>query len=369
MTFSTKPIPDRISSDMAEISDTIQRALAGAGLSGLPEPTRASSRPFFGRKLPQASKLISLPNRGTAAAEQVYPGQFTSHSYEGPVRSLEYKLYVPSSYAARTSEPFPLILMLHGCTQSPDDFAAGTRMNELAEKHGFLVAYPAQAVAANGSKCWNWFRAEDQQRDAGEPSLIAGMTREIAARYRVDARRIFVAGLSAGAAMAVVLGATYPELYAGVGAHSGLAHGAAHDVTSALTAMRNGSPGTTRTNARSIQPAQASSAASMPTIVFHGDSDKTVDVKNGVRIVEHATRNGKNNSPFNVAVEQGVVANGGAFTRTVYAVGKRPVVEYWLLHGSGHAWSGGSSKGSFTDARGPDASSAMVRFFYATTQM
>ena len=238
-------------------------------------------------------------------------------------------------------------------------------MNFLAEKHGFLVAYPAQAVAANGSKCWNWFRAEDQRRDRGEPSLIAGVTREIAAHYRIDERRIFVAGLSAGAAMAVVLGATYPELYAGVGAHSGLAHAAAHDVPSALAAMRNGSPAT---NGPQVHPQEKSGVGSIPTIVFHGDGDKTVDIKNGIRIVEHAFRSARNRSGLRVSVEKGVSANESRFTRTVYADGDRPMVEYWLLHGAGHAWAGGSSNGSFTDPGGPDASSAMIRFFYSQLQ-
>ena len=378
------------SSDVAGISGTIERALAAAGLSGSPGALRAGTptvgktrsnaspgsgnattsfskvldKGMFATKLPRASLLSSMPRGGTAPAEQTYPGQFTSRTYKGPAGALDYKLYVPVSYAARASESFPLIVMLHGCRQSSDDFAAGTRMNELAEKHGFLVAYPAQTVSANGSKCWNWFRAEDQRRDTGEPSLIAGITREVAAHYRIDQRRIFVAGLSAGAAMAVVLGATYPELYAGVGAHSGLAHRAAHDVPSALAAMRNGSAESTGTKAQRVRSPQASDARSVPTIVFHGDGDKTVDVKNGIRIVEQATISGKERG-LRMAVEQGVAAGGGRFTRTIYAEGKRPIVEYWLLHGAGHAWSGGSSQGSYTDAHGPDASSAMVRFFYS----
>ena len=385
-----KPLNESIPArNVAGISDVIERALAAAGLGGSTAPMQPASHTLgqtlsnpdlnpgrfsaspdnvmgkhpLGRTPPRRLDPFAGQGAGTAPAKQGYPGEFTSHSYRGPTGALDYKLYVPTSYAARTSESFPLIVMLHGCTQSPDDFAAGTRMNVLAEKHGFVVAYPAQAVSKNGSKCWNWFRSEDQQRDAGEPSLIAGVTHEVAARFRIDERRIFVAGLSAGAAMAVVLGETYPELYAGVGAHSGLARGTAHDVPSALAAMRGGGPA--RTGTSTASPSPRSGARLMPTIVFHGDRDKTVDVKNGVEIVERATAIGKNRVDWNVTVEHGVGENEGRFTRTIYADGNRPLVESWLLHGAGHAWSGGSSNGSFTEAHGPDASSAMIQFFYS----
>jgi poly(hydroxyalkanoate) depolymerase family esterase len=260
----------------------------------------------------------------------------------------------------------PLVVMLHGCKQSPDDFAAGTRMNELAEQHGFLVAYPAQAANANGSKCWNWFRAEDQGRDCGEPSLIAGITREIAAQYHVDQRRIFVAGLSAGAAMAVILGATYPELYAAVGVHSGLPYGAAHDVASAFSAMKEGagqSPASMRFTLSRTQRPLLSHA--VPTIVFHGDGDHTVAASNGAAIVE-AMVSVPGQESLKVTTQGGVAPAGRKYSRTVYtdAAGEL-AVEHWVVHGAGHAWAGGSAAGSFTDPAGPDASAEMLRFFYA----
>ena len=211
-------------------------------------------------------------------------------------------------------------------------------------------------------------------RDAGDPSLIASIAREVMSEYRVDAQRVFVAGLSAGAAMAVILGATYPELFAAVGAHSGLPYGAAHDMPSAFAAMHGGG-GTGSTGplaGLSDLPGMASMRAArpaaptrlVPTIVFHGDADHTVALRNGAEIVAQAT--GAAQAGLRKSVQQGASADGRTYERTVFAdAADRPVVEQWVLHGAGHAWSGGSPNGSYTDANGPDASAEMVRFFYA----
>jgi poly(hydroxyalkanoate) depolymerase family esterase len=240
--------------------------------------------------------------------------------------------------------------MLHGCTQSPDDFAAGTRMNFLAEEQNCFVVYPEQPSGANQAKCWNWFRTGDQQRDGGEPSLIAGITRQIMRDYSIDPKRVYVGGLSAGGAAAAIMGATHADLYAAVGIHSGMVCGAASDLPSAFVAMRQGGGSETIADGR----------LPVPTIVFHGDRDTTVHPNNGDRIVEQSA---KATSP-KTKVLSGRVPHGHAYTRTILTdADGRTISEHWNVHGAGHAWSGGSPAGSYTDPQGPDATREMLRFF------
>ena len=279
---------------------------------------------------------------------------FFTRSYSGAAGARSYKLYVPESYAG---EAVPLVVMLHGCTQDPDDFAAGTRMNALAEEHGFLVAYPAQSGSANMQKCWNWFQAADQQRGQGEPSIIAGITQQVIEDYEVDEGRVYVAGMSAGGAMAAIMGAAYPDLYAAVGVHSGLAPGSAHDMPSAFSAMRQGNPGAPMPRAGSNGQAEVP-----PTVIFHGDGDGTVHPRNGDRLLAQLTAT--DGSALKVSTRQGQVPDGHHFTRISYRdADGRSVVERWNVHGLAHAWSGGGRPGSYTDPKGPDASAEMVRFF------
>ncbi len=357
------------SGPMLDVNDIIRRALSSAGMLNHDAAALKTPSATAGAKLRLVRSSLAV---GEVASDSscidawALPGQFVSRSYSNAAGARAYKLYIPKTYAKKR---MPLIIMLHGCTQNPDDFAAGTRMNELADKHAFLVAYPAQSANANGSNCWNWFNVSDQARDRGEPSLIAGITREVASSYRVDEQRIFVAGLSAGAAMAVILGATYPELFAAVGAHSGLPYGAADDVPSAFAAMR-GSSGPifsgrglkSRTSTPRVAPTRAP-----PTIVFHGDHDTTVHADNGSKIVAQAIALGRAQTGcLKKSVQAQVSANGRESTITIYRDSMmRPCIEQWVLHGAGHAWSGGCSNGSYIDERGPDASAEMVRFFLA----
>jgi poly(hydroxyalkanoate) depolymerase family esterase len=281
-------------------------------------------------------------------------GRFIEAIYSNAAGSRSYKLYIPSGYHGQA---VPLVVMLHGCTQSPDDFAAGTRMNVVAEEQTCLVVYPAQASDANPAKCWNWFRPGDQRRDLGEPSLIAGITREVMRDYVVDAQRVYIAGLSAGAAAAAVMGATYPDLYAAIGVHSGLACGAASDLPSAFAAMRQGE---VRSPSRYDGLAAGREAPTVPTIVFHGDRDTTVHPRNG----DHVIAQCKGTTSAHTQVHRGRIAAGHTYTRTVHVdASGRTILEHWEIHGAGHAWSGGSPAGSYTDPRGPDASREMLRFF------
>jgi poly(hydroxyalkanoate) depolymerase family esterase len=284
-------------------------------------------------------------------------GRFAATSYGNQAGSRDYKLYVPSGYR---EQAVPLVVMLHGCTQSPDDFAAGTRMNVLAEERTCLVAYPAQSASANASKCWNWFRPSDQQRGQGEPSLIAGITRQVMRDYAVDAERVYVAGLSAGAAAAAIMGMTYPDLYAAMGVHSGLACGAASDLPSAFAAMQQGETAAGRESDGASH--SVGSRRLVPTIVFHGDRDSTVHPRNGDWVIEQSRATPM--ADLRTTVQQGRVPGGHAYRRTLHADAHgQTVLEHWVIHGAGHVWSGGSPAGSYTDPQGPDATREFLRFF------
>jgi poly(hydroxyalkanoate) depolymerase family esterase len=354
---------DTAAGPLKGVTDTIEDALSTAGLMPCSAPANPGTT-FDGtaREVDAVHTLANAsPDRQAANVEPTttetprpQPGGFLQRSFTSAVGTRAYKVYLPAGYSARSSDSMPMVVMLHGCTQDPDDFAAGTRMNALADEHGFIAVYPAQSTAANAQKCWNWFRPEDQRRDGGEPAIIAGITSEVASTYRIDPRRIFVAGMSAGAAMAVILATTYPDLYAAVGAHSGLAYGVAHDVPSAFRAMR-------------AHDASASSAPrapiTVPAIVFHGDKDRTVNPGNAAAIVRHCVAE-QADSALHEEASRGTAAGGRRFSRKVYADAQEGVLaEHWVVHGAGHAWSGGSAAGTFTDAAGPDASKEMIRFF------
>jgi poly(hydroxyalkanoate) depolymerase family esterase len=307
-----------------------------------------------GSRLPSMQGLLSRLPHGLARMPvsvtkarpgPVAPGRFLDLSYANAAGERTYKLYVP---AGHTGQAVPLIVMLHGGTQSADDFAAGTRMNELAERHGFIVAYPEQSRGANPMGYWNWFQPRDQHRGSGEASLIAGLTEQIVDKHAIDARRVYVAGFSAGGAMAAVMAAAYPDVYAAAGVHSGLPAGAAHDIPSAFAAMAQGAP--------------THGSPPVPLIVFHGDGDPTVDHVNADCLVRAVLPSaGDRQRPLTT---RGRVPGGHEYTRRVYCDRDgTPLVEHWTIHQAGHAWSGGSPYGTYTDPQGPDASTELVRFF------
>jgi len=246
-----------------------------------------------------------------------------------------------------------LLVMLHGGTQDAVAFAAATAMNDLAEDQTFLVAYPEQAHSANAGRYWNWFAPNHQRRDAGEPSLIAGITRHVTDRYGADARRVYVAGFSAGGAMAAVMAAAYPDLYAAAGVHSGLPYAAAGDLVSAFTAMKQGP----------LHPARPA-AHPLPLIVFHGDRDTTVVPANAAGLIDHVLAAGSPGAVPAAVTTGGRVPGGHTYTRTCYQdpVGAT-LAERWTIHQAGHAWSGGVPHGSYTDPHGPSASTEFIRFF------
>ncbi len=355
--------------DARSLQATMDRALAQAGLH-TPSGQRSAAgdavrRLWVGESWVQGGTALKDFLRSSDPPIQPVGerlARMPRHRFNNPAGARDYLLYTPANLP---TGPRPVVVMLHGCTQSAEDFAAGTRMNQLAEQAGVLVLYPEQNAQANVSRCWNWFKPQDQMRDHGEPSLIVGMVQVVVHAHGGDARRVFVAGLSAGAAMAVVLGETYPDVFAAVGAHSGLPHGSAHDVPSAMAAMkggRRGLPGMVRPRA---QPVDAAHPA-VPTIVFHGDRDSTVQQSNGQAIVAWAQQahGGDLANSTLLASHTPGEAGGRRFTRSVYqdAVGHHQI-ESWVLHGAGHAWSGGDVSGSYTDPKGPDASAEMLRFF------
>ncbi|WP_238314077.1 extracellular catalytic domain type 1 short-chain-length polyhydroxyalkanoate depolymerase [Methylobacterium crusticola] len=327
--------------------DAPSAGTAPSGRQGLSETIRSLRERF--PKMGAMPGLAEGLGAGRSAPVPVPEGaRFEERRYAGAAGSRTYKVYVPSGYAGQA---LPLVVMLHGCTQSPDDFAAGTKMNALAEEQTFLVAYPAQPASANMQRCWNWFNAGDQQREGGEPALLAGIARQVVAEFSADPARVYAAGLSAGGAAAAILAATHPDVFAAIGVHSGLACGSARDMPSAFAAMSGGGSA----------PARGAHAA-VPTIVFHGDADRTVNPVNADHVVAQAAPG----AALGRVVTRGRSEGGVAYTCTVQREGDGPaLLEQWVLHGAGHAWSGGSASGSYTDPSGPDASREMVRFFLA----
>lgn len=329
-------------------------------------PAKYVRRCILFRMLP----MLSILSPFAVASSQRSAGTFVAKTLQG----RNYKLYIPPAY--RSTQPVPLLVMLHGCTQTPDDFALGTEMNVYADQHNFIVVYPEQSRSANRGKCWNWFRSEHQVRGRGEPAEIVAIVDQIKDDYAIDDNRVYVAGISAGAAMTVILGATYPDVFAAIGVCSGVTYRASTSVAGSLVVMARGGPDPT------VQGHVAYSAMGdfkrvVPVIVFHGTSDTTVSPKNGDQVIAQWARtnqlvlNGVSDSGIGAtpsAVVRGSVPGGRTFTRYTYTdhTGK-VILQQYMVDGMKHGWSGGSRAGSYTDPQGPRASPIVVEFLLQHT--
>jgi poly(hydroxyalkanoate) depolymerase family esterase len=296
---------------------------------------------------------LEASQRANEASPNVIRSSFDKRSFTCAAGTRNYKLYIPDIEAEAITG---LVIMLHGCTQNPDDFAKGTRMNDIAAREGLLVAYPAQTRSHNGSGCWNWFHQRDQFRDKGEPSILAGITRELMMEFGLTRKQVFVAGLSAGGAMAVIMAETYPDVFSSVGVHSGLPYQSAGNAITAMKAMQGHSSKRTEATQR------VSRTSPVRTIVFHGSADRTVHPSNAKGIVDDVKRH---DAKLNALIQSGNENGRKYMCETLTDTNGRIALENWHIEGAGHAWSGGSRNGTFTDPTGPDASAEMVRFFLA----
>jgi poly(hydroxyalkanoate) depolymerase family esterase len=301
-------------------------------------------------------------------------GTFQQFTYNGSAGSRPYYVYTPANYQPGTA--VPLIVLLHGCTQNPTNFADGTQMNTLADQQQFIVVYPQQTSSYNSLSCWNWFQTAHQSRGSGEPAIIAGITQTVkqaTSQWTIDPNRVYVTGLSAGAAMSVIMGATYPDVFAAIGSASGLEYRAATDQTSANMALSQGGPNPTQ-QGQAAYNAMGSFARVVPTIVFQGTSDYTVYPINGDQTVQqwmqtnHLASGGSYNASFSSpsTTTNGQVPGSGGRAYTIQTWNDNQgneIQAYWRISGMGHAWSGGSSSGSYTDPNGPSATNAMYTFF------
>ncbi|MDQ3928760.1 MAG: PHB depolymerase family esterase, partial [Chloroflexota bacterium] len=323
----------------------------------------------------QPRMAVAAPLANSAQYGTVEAGSFITETYG----DRDYRLYIPAGYQAGT--PLPLLVVLHGCGQDPTSMAVDTHFNVYADQFNFLALYPRQPQSANGTRCWNWFLPEHQQRGAGEPALIAGMTAQVQSRYSVDSRRIFVTGLSAGAAMSVIMGATYPDVYAAIGVSSGIEYGCAYDLASGLAAMSAGGCPDPAANGTKAYNAMGQYKRVVPVILFHGSADAVVVVQNGHNTItqwaqtDDLAADGADNNNIDDVPEgtyPGQVPGGHTYTRYTYndSQNGKIILEKYIIDAMLHAWSGGTldlqnGGDRNVDPLGPDESLIMWEFFAA----
>lgn len=365
---------------LGEATAAIQRALRGErspDVAGLDAKRLEEGRVFDMEpvRAPAVEPADTLPPSNPTSAPDPQPaptrtipgvdgpGLFLKGRHGEAGASRAYRLFVPPGHF---DHPPALVVMLHGCTQDPEDFARGTAMNRHALEQGFFVLYPEQSKKANPMRCWNWFKLSDQARGSGEAALLTSMVEAVVREHQLDRNRIYVAGLSAGGAMAAILAHAYPDVYAAAGVHSGLAAGAAGNVMAAMSVMRHGQSGPV------AMPPRGAQGPVVPVIAFQGDADGTVHPRNGEQLLASVLQNAVAANALSAGeaaapdIGAGASPGGQRFTRSAYRDAQGKVLaEYWELHGAGHAWAGGSPDGSYTDSQGPDASAEMLRFFFS----
>lgn len=344
------------SGNLTEAVASIQAALRGGAPPVRTQDDQSDVIDVEAYEIPETSEVhqaeTAVPEKTAKPIRKppVSGDTFITGSFQNSAGQRNYKLYIPPNVG---DKPLPLVVMLHGCTQDADDFAAGTAMNQAALTQGFYVLYPTQSAKFNPQKCWNWFKHNHQQRGRGEPLILSGMTNEVIRLHNIDTKRVYVAGLSAGGAMAATLASVYPDLYAAVGVHSGLAPGAASSFISALSVMKD-----------PVVPSSVPSGSGIPTIVFHGDRDATVHPDNAQRVIEASVGSSAHVETLQIPSTR----NKHDSTKYVYRNSKKNIIaERWEIHGAGHAWSGGTKNGTYTDQAGPDATTEMLRFFFNHT--
>jgi poly(hydroxyalkanoate) depolymerase family esterase len=328
-------------------------------------------RKLFAAIAAATSLMCFILPRSTFGGSRAYEENFLVGSYENSEGTRPYKLFVPNGYSGE--ETLPLVVVLHGCTQDPDNIAMGTRFNSLANIHNFLVLYPQQTREFNANKCWNWFEPEHQVRGSGEPAIIAGMVDYVRENYKVDSNRVFITGLSAGGAMSTIMGACYPDYFAAIGVHSGLEYKSGTNLETAFSAMSNGGPDPDRQGQLAYQ-CSGSSSRVLPVMVFHGSSDEIVNPVNGLQVIQqfaqmndYADDGVDNDSISSTPTSSGDYQIPDAYSYTVHDYGgdATPLLRYYEISDMGHAWSGGNIEkpSTYTDPQGPDASVRLWMFF------
>ena len=279
-----------------------------------------------------------------------------------------YLLYQPKNYAA--GKIWPLVVMLHGCRQDADEFAHLTRMNGIADRDNFLVLYPEQRRLANSMRCWNWY-SRSAQTGAGEAAILADMIRALVDEYQVDSKRIYIAGLSAGAAMAANLAICHADLFAACALHSGLAFGAATSSHSAVQAMQEGARIDAHDTGKRAYIQARGKTDMMPAMVIQGDEDEVVKPVNAMQIVDQfAVMNellaGDGQAQVGELQQKSRTDrfnSGHRYEVTDIRRGGHTMIRKVMVSGLGHAWSGGPDSYPFSDARGPNASELICDFF------